>query len=80
MWVSNPAATASTCPGSNQWFGLYWKGAATPILTAVQSCPNVDRAWVRRGTNWLGAAPSQPASSDPFDAANGEFLFLHGKP
>jgi hypothetical protein len=80
MFVSSPTATAATCPGSNQWLGLYWRGATTPILTAAQACPNADRLWVRRGSAWLGAAPDQPGASDQTDISNGEFVFVHGRP
>jgi hypothetical protein len=80
MFATNPSATTSTCPGPVQWIGLYWRGANTPILLALAACPNADRAWVRRGTTWLAAAPDQPAMSDQFDALNGEFVFLHGRP
>jgi hypothetical protein len=80
MFVSTPSGTAATCPGSNQWLGLYWRGASTPILTAAQACPNADRLWVRRGSAWLGAAPDQPGASDQTDLTSGEFVFVHGRP
>ena len=80
MFVSTPTGTTSSCPGSNQWLGLYWRGATTPILTAAQACPNADRLWVRRGSSWLGAAPDQPGASDTFDVTTGEFTFIHGRP
>jgi hypothetical protein len=80
MFVSSPTATAATCPGSNQWLGLYWRGATTPVLTAAQACSSADRLWVRRGSTWLGAAPDQPGASDQTDLVSGEFVFLHGRP
>jgi len=80
MFVSTPTGTTSSCPGSNQWLGLYWRGATTPILTAAQACPSADRLWVRRGSSWLGAAPDQPGASDTFDITTGEFTFIHGRP
>jgi hypothetical protein len=80
FFASTPTGTTSICPGSNQWLGVYWQGPNTPALTAIQACPNADRLWVRRGANWLGAAPDQPGVSDQFDIASGEFAFLHGRP
>jgi hypothetical protein len=80
FFASSPTGTTSVCPGSNQWIGVYWQGPNTPALTAIQACPNADRLWVRRGVDWLGAAPDQPGASDAFDIVPREFAFLHGRP
>jgi enterochelin esterase-like enzyme len=77
-FVSAPTATEAVCPGPGQWLGLYWRGAAAPVLSALRACPDARRAWVRRETAWLGASPGQPESSDQFDIGPGEFVFLRG--
>jgi hypothetical protein len=75
-----PSSTLATCVEADQWTALYWRGAAKPIFDALQVCPNIDKAWVRRETSWAGAAPSLPAGSDQFDLQYGELVFMHGLP
>jgi hypothetical protein len=80
MFVSTPSGADAVCPDAGQWLALYWRGPVTPVLVALQVCPAVDSAWIRRGATWLGAAPAKPAVSDRFDLMAGELAFLHGAP
>jgi hypothetical protein len=72
-----PSGTTATCPQPEQWIALYWRGIATPVASALEACPKVDRLWVRRGASWLGATGSGGAASDQFMLETGELGFLH---
>jgi hypothetical protein len=80
IWTSTPSGTTSTCPGANSWLGAYWRGAKSPVATAIAACSNATRIWVRVSTTWYGYATDQTGASDSFDIENGMFAFLYGRP
>jgi len=79
MWTGSPSGTTLTCPGAGQWLGAYWRGAKSPVATAIAACGNATRVWVRVGTTWYGFATDQTGASDSFDVETGMFGFLYGK-
>lgn len=80
FFAASPAGAAS-CPDSDRWRLLYWRGVARASIRAVSLfCPEADRFWINRGGRWLAFAPLRQDASDQFDLEPGEFVFSHGQP